>query len=217
MSPKTRRRFELVPEALVALLFFAAASPSRGQAKAGPDPPLWRLTPFGGSSFETNPYTLEGAKPTDVRLRETGTYGLRFGREISSKVSIEIAWSHAEPILSTSSAPGSTVRRRLNDVELGVNRYLPLGPVRGLLELGIGARGSRSALGGANLTADLGAGFEVPVIRPVFLRIDERFRETYGNLGPGDRFAYCDRTGCFAYRHRWFANWETLGGVTYSF
>jgi hypothetical protein len=114
-------------------------------------------------------------------------------------------------------AAGSTVRRRLNDVELGVNRYLPLGPVRGLLELGIGGRGSRRALGGANLTADLGAGLEVPVVRRVFLRIDERFRETFGNLGPGDRFAYCDRTGCYAYRHHWFANWETLGGVTYSF
>lgn len=200
---------------LAATLCGAAA---RAQTDPGAPVAPWRIGAFGGWYSGATPYSARGGESGDVRFEGAAAAGLRLGYAFGAAAGLEASWTHTEPdVRFTRSAAGARAFRRLDTYDLDLR--LSFGAPRWSVFLlgGPGAASTGSSFGGTNLTVAVGPGFEVFLTRRLALRIDGRWRETYGNLGPGDRFAYCERSVCFAYRHKWYASREATGGVAYAF
>jgi hypothetical protein len=190
---------------------------SRGQT-AAPDPPRWEVGVFGGWYSGATPYFLSGPVSGDVRLQAAATLGLRLGWDPSPRWGLELDWTHAQPEQSfVDTSLGAIRQLRLNIFELNTNLYIGRGVVRGFVTVGLGGANTGSSFGGANLSVDTGLGAKALLNRHINLRIDGRLRGTYGNLGPKDRYAYCDSLGCYSYRHKWYASYGFTGGLDYAF
>jgi hypothetical protein len=173
---------------------------------------------FGGWYSGATPYFLSGPVSGDVRLRDAATLGLRLGWDPSPRWGLELDWTHAQPEQSFVDASRGTIRRlQLNVFELNANLYVGRGAVRGFVTAGVGGANTGSSFGGANLSVDAGLGMKALLNRHFDLRLDGRLRGTYGNLGPKDRYAYCDSLGCYSYRHKWFRSFGFTGGLDYAF
>ena len=197
----------------IALLFTAGLA-----AAQTPEPPLpWRLTISGVWYSGTTSYRLEGAVSGDVHFDSAAGFGLRLTHEVLSWFDVGVGWSHVVTDLKLSgSEPDVFGSRQLNTIEAGGDFHWTRGPIRLSFLTGIGGAGTGHR-GGTNLTASVGGGLSFAIDRRFALRLEERWRATYGNLGPGDRYAFCDESGCYAYRSRLYENSESLGGLTLSF
>ena len=197
----------------IALLFSAGLAAART-----PEPPLpWRLTISGVWYSGTTPYRLEGAVSGDVHFDSAAGFGLRLTHEVLPWFDVGVGWSHVVTDLKLSgSEPDVFGSRQLNTIEAGGDFHWTRGPIRLSFLTGIGGAGTGHR-GGTNLTASVGGGLSFAIDRRFALRLEERWRATYGNLGPGDRYAFCDESGCYAYRSRLYENSESLGGLTLSF
>ncbi|HYB52224.1 MAG TPA: hypothetical protein VEG84_00020 [Thermoanaerobaculia bacterium] len=200
------------------LLLALAAAPAAAQTVEGRAGP-WTVTAFAGWYSGATPYTLTGPVSGDVKLASAAEYGVRVGYDVSRRVGVEVAWTGTQPrLVFANSALGSIGERHLNTVELAANISLfQAGPTRLLFVGSIGGAGMPASQGGTNLTMSPGLAYEIFVTRHVSLRLAGAFRETYGNIGPGDKDAFCDATGCYAYRTDFYSNWEASGGLKYAF
>jgi hypothetical protein len=180
-------------------------------------PLRWHVTLLGVWYSGATPYHLEGPISGDARFASAPGYGVRAGYDLWPWLGLEISWTRAVTQLELSGSPPATLgSRQLNTIEVGANFSWIRGPLRLFLSTGIGGAGTGSK-GGINLTANAGIGVSVSLDRHLALRLDERWRATYGNLAPGDSFAFCDSSGCYAYRHPWYESSESSGGLTVSF
>lgn len=214
------RRSALHPRGVVAAFAVAgfAASAALAQPVGADGRARWETGVFGGWDSGATPYVLKGPVSGDVRLEDAAALGLRLGYDPSPRWGLELDWTRAEPELSLVGPPVQTIRRlRRNVFELDANVYLGRGMVRGFLVAGLGGASTGSSFGGTNLTVGTGLGMSALLRRHLDLRIGGKVRGTYGNLGPKDKFAFCDSSGCYAYRHKWYASYGFTGGLSYAF
>jgi len=203
---------------VVAILGATACAAANGQTEPRHEERGWRVGVFGGWYSGATPYSLRGPVSGDVRLRSAATFGLRVAYDIGLRIGVEASWTRARSKIGFVRSPRESLEfRRLDTYDLDGKVYVSQRPWRGFLFAGLGAVSTGSSFGGTNLTAHEGAGVEAFLTAHWAVRLDARFRETYGNRGLGDQFAYCDRYGCFAYRHDWYANREVSGGISYAF
>ena len=196
-----------------ALLFSAGLA-----AAQTPEPSLsWRLTIYGVWYSGTTPYRVEGAVSGDVHFESAGGWGARMSHEVLPWFDFGVGWNRViAPVRLAGSDSPALGSRQINTIEGGGDFHWIRGPLRLSLMTGIGGANTGSK-GGINLTASVGAGLSVALERHVALRVEERWRATYGNLGPNDLYAYCDASGCYAYRRKFYENTEALGGLTLFF
>ena len=198
-----------------AALFAAAGMTAQTTAPEPPRP--WRLTLAAVWYSGTTPYRLEGNVSGDARFESAAGFGVRVTHEVLPWFDFGVGWTHVVTDLKLSGPETEALgSRQLNTIEFGGDFHWERGPIRLSLLTGIGGAGTGHR-GGTNLTASVGAGVSFAFDRRVALRLEERWRATYGNLGPGDQYAFCDESGCYAYRRKFYENSESLGGLTLSF
>jgi hypothetical protein len=197
----------------IALLFSAGLA-----AAQAPEPPRpWRLTLAAVWYSGTTPYRLDGNVSGDVHFESAAGFGVRVTHEVLPWFDLGVGWTHVVTDLRLSGSESEVLgSRQLNTIEGGGDFHWTRGPIRLSFLTGIGGAGTGHR-GGTNLTASVGGGLSFAIDRRFALRLEERWRATYGNLGPGDRYAFCDESGCYAYRSRLYENSESLGGLTLSF
>ena len=183
-----------------------------------PEPPLpWRLTIYGVWYSGTTPYRVESVVSGDVHFDSAPGWGVRLAHEVLPWFDFGVGWNRVvAPVRLAGSNSTALGSRQINTIEGGGDFHWIHGRLRLSLTTGIGGAGTGQR-GGTNLTASVGAGLSVSLERHVALRVEERWRATYGNLGPNDLYAYCDASGCYAYRSKFYENREALGGLTLFF
>ena len=213
-----RRSRRCVRIAGAGLALALGASAARGQAPP-PSPAIgpWQITAIGGWYSGATPYVLDGTSQK-VELESAAEYGLRLGYDFTPHFGLEMAWTQSKPDVTLSGDPeGGLGHRNLNTYELDGLYYATRGCIRLFGALGVGGASTGSSFGGTNLTASGGLGVKIFFDRRWALRLQGLARTTYGNLGPGDTIAYCDRFGCYNYRTSWYWTGEAFGGVTFAF
>jgi len=184
-----------------------------------PDAPLpWRLTISGVWYSGTTPYRLVGASSGDVHFDSAGGWGARLSHDVLPWFDVGVSWTHVVTDLRLAGPESLALgSRQINTMEAGGDFHWVHGPLRLSFLTGIGGAGTGTAKGSINLTASVGAGASFSLDRHLAVSFAERWRATYGNLAPGDRYAFCDETGCYAYRSKFYENREAVGGLTLVF
>jgi hypothetical protein len=215
---RSRRRLRRALR-LAGWLLFAAGRASAQTATPPIESPLpWRLAISGVWYSGTTPYHLVGAVSGDVHFESAGGWGARLSHDVLPWFDVGVAWTHVVTDLRLSGSDSPTLgSRQINTLEGGGDFHWVHGPLRLSFLTGIGGAGTGTGKGSINLTASVGAGASFSLDRHLALSLTERWRATYGNLGPFDLYAYCDATGCYAYRRKFYENTEAAGGLTIVF
>jgi len=205
---------------LAAALALGAAISSGQDAASGLDD-RWQVTAFGGGwNALTHPYIYRRPGFTSVvAFGNAPAYGLAVGRDVSSVLGLELAWTRTSPAEQFVGSPPTPIRTvTINQIELDGLFYLRRGTFQPYAVFGMGGSNTGQSFGGTNLTIAVGLGVKAFLDRHFAVRADVRVESTYGNEGTPGAPAFCDSGGgCYFYRSSWYWSLPVTAGLTYAF
>ena len=209
---------------LITLLVLAAV-PALAQDRSG----TFEISPFGGGNFGGTLYTYSPTTLGETKLDvgDTGTYGIRFGYNFTSRGAIEFAWAHAANGLYTGPSRAFVPRTRLGDFDadafeangvFGFTRgkvvpYLTIGGGVHSMKLSLTDQASSRE---TKFVGNLGVGVKFWITPRFGIRLEGRARSTYIDSGSSchdHSYSYCDNNN----NSNWYTSGEATGGLSFAF